>query len=105
MPQPCARHALNAEHGGSGACQCRAQSTALRQAVLIRRLVYGKRLAACCGTAGSQAVCPIAHPLPVAPTVRAEQRHLFAGKAALQLGKKRFKFTFFQHLGAHGRAA
>lgn len=54
---------------------------------------------------GRAAVLPIAHPLSVAPAVRAEEGDFFAGEQRFKLGKERLEHTFFQHLGAHCRTA
>ena len=85
--------------------QTSTQYAALFQPIGIRRFVYYQRLAAqeCAVVIG--ALCPVAHPLTVAPAVRAKQGDVLSRQAGLQLLEKRFELGRFQDFVAHGRTA
>ena len=51
------------------------------------------------------ALCPVAHPLAIAPAVGAEQCDLFAVQRAFQCSKHGLELTLFQLLCTHSRAA
>ena len=75
-----------------------AESGAFRQSDVVGRLVHCQTLAAQNRPRGRAAVLPIAHPLSVAPAVRAEEGDFIAGEQRFKLGKERLEHTFFQHL-------
>ena len=70
-----------------------AESGAFRQSDVVGRLVHCQTLAAQNRPRGRAAVLPIAHPLSVAPAVRAEEGDFFAGEQRFKLGKERLEHT------------
>ena len=63
-----------------------AESGAFRQSDVVGHLVHCQTLAAQNRPRGRAAVLPIAHPLSVAPAVRAEEGDFFAGEQRFKLG-------------------
>ena len=70
-----------------------AESGAFRQSDVVGRLVHCQTLAAQNRPRGRAAVLPIAHPLSVAPAVRAEEGDFFAGEQRFKLGKSKNNFN------------
>ena len=100
------RKVVKGEESGLETGETGAELAALLQAVVVGGLVDDQALAVIqAGVGVIHALLPIPHPLAVAPAIGAEQGHLLAAQAALQLGEEGLELALLQHLGAHSGAA